>query len=198
MLLPKGVEEAQFKRTESGWIFSAPNPWTFGWRRSYRVDDVHKAALALCVRRGRYFRLLVLILMYALPLATFWHFPSLLRAPSPWAWLLLALFYFVICMVSINFCDYLPVRRLLIGLPQTAERISIVEMHSTQARSMSVKALATLTLIEVLGCGVILGYWFLLPRPNPYMLVSAICFGLIATLFLAMLVAKLRTLRAVA
>ena len=57
MLLPKGVEEAQFKRTESGWIFSAPNPWTFGWRRSYRVDDVHKAALALCVRRGRYFRL---------------------------------------------------------------------------------------------------------------------------------------------
>src|SRR6516162_5579289 len=91
MLLPKGVEEAQFKRTESGWIFSAPNPWTFGWRRSYRVDDVHKAALALCVRRGRYFRLLVLILMYALPLATFWHFPSLLRAPSPWAWLLLAL-----------------------------------------------------------------------------------------------------------
>jgi len=71
-------------------------------------------------------------------------------------------------------------------------------MHSTQARSMSVKALATLTLIEVLGCGVILGYWFLLPRPNPYMLVSAICFGLIATLFLAMLVAKLRTLRAAA
>jgi len=198
MLLPKGIEEAQFKRTESGWIFSAPNPWTFGWRRSYRVDDVQKAALALCVRRGRYFRLLVLILMYALPLATFWHYPSLLRAPSPWAWLPLALLYCVICMVSINFCDYLPVRRLLIGLPQTAERIGIVEMHSTQARSMSVKALATLTLIEVLGCGVILGYWFLLLRPNAYMLVGAICFGLIATLFLAMLIAKLRTLRAAA
>jgi hypothetical protein len=197
MLLPSGVEEAQFKRTESGWIFSAPNPWTFGWRQSYRVDDVQKAKLALGVRRGRYFRLLALILMYTLPLAAFWHYPYLLRAPSPWGWLLLALLYFVICTVSINLCDYLPIRHLLIDLPRSAERISIVEMHRTQAKSMSVKALATLTLIELLGCAVILGYWFLLPRHNPYMLAGAVCFGLIAMLFLAMLFTKLRAGRAV-
>ncbi len=42
MLVPKGVEEALFKRVVDGWIFSAPNPWTFGRRHSYLVNDAQK------------------------------------------------------------------------------------------------------------------------------------------------------------
>lgn len=56
MLVPKGVEEALFKRVVDGWIFSAPNPWTFGRRHSYLVNDAQKADLGMRVRRGRYFR----------------------------------------------------------------------------------------------------------------------------------------------
>jgi hypothetical protein len=192
MLIPAGVEEALFKPTAEGWIFSAPNPWTFAPRRSYLVDDAQKAALALRVRRGRYFRLLALIPMLALPLVAFLLFPSILRTPL---WLPLALFV-VVCTVAINLCDYLAVRPLLVGLPRTAERIRLVEMHARQARSMSVKALATLALIEVLACAFNLGEWLLLPRPNPHMLIGAVCLGLMAILFLAMLVTKLRTQRA--
>jgi len=82
MLIPAGVEEALFKPTPNGWIFSAPNPWTFARRRSYLVDDVQKVELAVRVRHSRYFRVLASIAMSALPLATFLLFPSMLRAPS--------------------------------------------------------------------------------------------------------------------
>src|SRR5262249_10279203 len=120
MLVPKGVEEALFKRVVDGWIFSAPNPWTFGRRRSYLVNDAQKADLGMRVRRGRYFRLLALIPMFGLPLATFLLAPSLLRAPSMTTWVLFALFA-VVAGVAMNLCDYLPVRPLLVGLPRTME-----------------------------------------------------------------------------
>jgi len=95
MLVPKGVEEALFKRVGDGWIFSAPNPWTFGRRHSYLVNDAQKAALGMRVRRGRYRRILALIPMFCLPLAAFLLAPSLLRAPSITTWALFALFVVV-------------------------------------------------------------------------------------------------------
>jgi hypothetical protein len=195
MLIPAGVEEALFKPTPNGWIFSAPNPWTFARRRSYLVDDVQKVELAVRVRHSRYFRVLASIAMSALPLATFLLFPSMLRAPSVGTWLLLALFT-VVCTIAMNLCDYLPVRPLLVGLPRTAERIGLVEMLGRQARSMSVKALVTMALIEALASAFTLGSWLLSPRPNPYVLTGTACFGLLTILFLAMLFTKLKAQRA--
>jgi hypothetical protein len=192
MLVPAGVEEALFKPAATGWIFSAPNPWTFAPRRSYLVDDVQKADLALRVRRGRYLRLLALIPIFALQVPMFLLFPFLLRAPSVGTWLLLALFV-VFITVAMNLCDYLAVRPLLTGLPRTAERISLVEMYARQARSMSIKALATVTVIETLACALMFGDWLLSPRHSPHTLVGAACLGTMAILLTAMLLAKLKT-----
>ena len=191
MLVPKGVEEALFKRVGDGWIFSAPNPWTFGRRHSYLVDDAQKADLGMQVRRGRYFRILALMPMFVLPLATFLLAPSLLRAPSITTWVLFALFV-VLASVAMNLCDYLPVRPLLVGLPRTTQRIGLVEMHGRQAQAMSVKALATIALIELLACLAVVAQWLTSVRGNPLMLVTAAIFGLLGILFLRMLLVRLR------
>jgi hypothetical protein len=119
----------------------------------------------------------------------------MLRAPSVGTWLLLALFT-VVCTIAMNLCDYLPVRPLLVGLPRTVERIGLVEMLGKQAQSMSVKALATLAVIETLGCAFIFGEWLQLPRHNAYMLIGAAGLGVMAMLFLAMLFTKLKAQRA--
>jgi hypothetical protein len=192
MLVPKGVEEALFKRVGDGWIFSAPNPWTFGRRHSYLVNDAQKAELAMRVRRGRYFRLLAIIPMFGLPLATFLLAPSLLRAPSITTWVLFALFV-AVASVAMNLCDYLPVRPLLVGLPRTTERIGLVEMHGRQAQAMSVKALATIALIELVACLAVAAQWLTSVRGNPFMLVTAAIFGLMGILFLRMLFVRLKT-----
>jgi len=197
MLVPTGVEEALFKRAVDGWIFSAPNPWTFARRRTFLVNDEQKANLAVQVRRGRYFRLLALIPMFALPAATFILVPSLLRPPSIVTWLLLALFV-LLGTVTMNLCDYLPVRALLVGLPRTTERIGIVEMHLRQAQARSVKALATIALIEVLACILFVAQWLISVRGNSFTLVSAAAFGLLGMLFLGMLFARLRMQRTTA
>jgi hypothetical protein len=130
--------------------------------------------------------------MFCLPLAAFLLAPSLLRAPSITTWVLFALFV-VVASVAMNLCDYLPVRPLLTGLPRTKERIGLVEMHGRQARAMSVKALATIALIELVACLAILAQWLTSVRGNPFMLVSAAVFGLLGILFLRMLFVRLST-----
>jgi hypothetical protein len=144
------------------------------------------------VRRGRYFRLLAIIPMFGLPLATFLLAPSLLRAPSITTWVLFALFV-AVASVAMNLCDYLPVRPLLVGLPRTTERIGLVEMHGRQAQAMSVKALATIALIELVACLAVAAQWLTSVRGNPFMLVTAAIFGLMGILFLRMLFVRLKT-----
>jgi hypothetical protein len=197
MLVPAGVEEALFKPTANGWIFSGPNPLLFARRPTYLVDDALKAKLARLVRRGRYYRLIALISLIVLLFAALLYFPSLIRAPSLSTWLVLALFP-VVSTIALNLCDWLPLRPLLAGLPRTTERISLLEMHDRQAQSMSVKALATLTAIQFGASFFNLWLWLLLPRSNAFVLIGAVCVGLIGALFLAMLVAKLRAQRATA
>ena len=190
MLVPAGVEEALFKPAANGWIFSAPNPWPFGRRQAYLVDDVQKAALAPLVRRGRYYRVLALIPIMGVLFASLFSFPTLL-APSLVSLSMFVLFTIINTLV-LNLCDWVPLRPLLAGLPRSAERISLIEMHGRQAQSMSVKALATLTAIQVLACVLSLGVWVMSPRPSAYLLPGAACMGLTGALFLAMLLAKLR------
>jgi hypothetical protein len=65
-LLPNGLEEAQFKRVPEGWLFSTASPWIFAPRGTYLVSDAQKPAIAERVRRGRYLRLVVILLLMAL------------------------------------------------------------------------------------------------------------------------------------
>jgi hypothetical protein len=195
MFVPAGVEEAQFRPTANGWIFSAPNPCLFGRRRCYIVDDLQKAELAPLVRRGRYYRVLALIPLLVLLFATLFSFPTLIVAPSLATLLVLALLM-LINTVVLNLCDWLPLQPLLPALPRTAERIGFMEMHGRQAQSMSVKALSTIAAIQVLACVFNLGLWVLSPRANAYLLAGVACMGLTAAYFLAMLLAKVRAQRA--
>jgi hypothetical protein len=189
MLVPAGVEEALFKPAAHGWIFSGPNPWLFGRRPTYLVDGAQKAELARLVQRGRYYRVIALVALIVLLFAALLYSPNLIRAPSLSTWLLLAIFT-VVNTIVLNLCDWLPLRRLLARLPRSHERISLLEMHSRQAQSMSVKALATLTAIQFLACLFNLGLWLLLPQANAFVLVAAVGVGLVGALFLAMLLAK--------
>jgi len=149
VLVPAGAEEGLFKPTADGWIFSAPNPWTFARRRSYLVPCAQKAELAQRVRRSMYFRLLSFIPLIAVTATTLFLFPSLLRPTSVGAWLSLALLD-ALATVAINLSDYLAIRPSLAGLPRTTERISLSQMCGRQARSMLVARLATLTTTETL------------------------------------------------
>jgi len=66
-------------------------------------------------------------------------------------------------------------------------------MHGRQAQAMSVKALATIALIELLACLAVVAQWLTSARGNPFMLVTAAIFGLLGILFLRMLFVKLKT-----
>jgi hypothetical protein len=191
MLVPAGAEEGLFKPTADGWIFSAPNPWTFARRRSYFVTSAQKVELARRVRRSMYLRLLTVIPLIAVTATTLILFPSLMRPASVAAWLSLALLM-VLATVAINLSDYLAIRSSLTELPRATGRISLLEMYSRQARSMSVARLATLTAIETFAFIVILAEWLFLPRTSLNMLICAVWFGAIAMLFGAMLFAKLK------
>jgi hypothetical protein len=109
--------------------------------RSYLVGDRQKADLAQRVRRGRYIRLLLLLPMFAPLIAVI----VVERVPP---WLQVSVFT-VVFTVVINLCDYFVVRKVLVGVPRTSQRIGPIEMQGRQARSMSVKALIT---IEALAC----------------------------------------------
>lgn len=43
--------EASFKRADDGYEFRCPNPWLLGSWRWYRVNEVQKRRLALCLRQ---------------------------------------------------------------------------------------------------------------------------------------------------
>ena len=159
-----GAEQALFKPAGGGWIFSAPNPWTFARRRSFLVDDVQKADLVERIRRWRDFRPLLLAMVI------WWGAQRhMLVAPR-----FLVGVFMIVYLVALNLCDYFAVRMALVGRPRTG----LLEIDGRQARSMSIKAVITIALIEALA-------WAFLQSPehSPYLLTAATCFCLLAILF---------------
>ncbi len=59
--------EASFRRADDGYEFRCPNPWLLGSWRWYRVDEIQKRRLALCLRQRQrlVMRLLALCLLVA-------------------------------------------------------------------------------------------------------------------------------------
>ena len=45
-----GLEEVPFKRVSSGYLFQTNNPWFFGPKRRYLVNEAQKAEIAACIR----------------------------------------------------------------------------------------------------------------------------------------------------
>jgi hypothetical protein len=190
-LLPAGVEEAQFKRVPEGWLFTTANPWVFGPRRTYLVNDAQKPALAARVRRSRYIRLILLVPIALLLAAAFIMFPSSLNVRSVQAWLVWGAFV-VLITIAISVSDYLTVRPLLRDVPRSSQKIALTDMLGRQGEAMSVRALAIFTLIFVIGTAGQTYQALTSVRLGALVAISAVAFAWLAFVFGRMLVAKLR------
>ena len=65
------MHERAFKRVPEGWIFRAPNPWLFGPRRHYLIDQAQKSELSIHLRQVYRVveRALIIIVAIAVPVA---------------------------------------------------------------------------------------------------------------------------------
>ena len=193
-LLPAGIEEAQFKRESDGWLFTIANPWIFGRRWTYLITDAQKPVLAARVRRARFIRLLVMLVMMALLVAVLLMVPSLLKTAGIGMALVLSGFVLVVTgMIFVG--DYLTVRPLLQGVPRTTRKFSQRDMLRTQYEAMSVRSLGIFAAIFVLVTLINLASWVASPRASVFLLLAVASSGLFAVLFGGMLIAKLRARR---
>jgi len=193
-LLPAGIEESQFKREPDGWLFTIANPWIFGRRWTYLVNDEQKAVLAAGVRRARYVRLVVMFLMMLLLVGLIVLMPSLLRPASIGPWMVLAGFVFVFSG-ALFVSDYLTVRPLLHGIPRTARKLSYLDMMRGQYNAMSVRALSIFVAIFAFAVIAQGGDFLVSQRIDALRAVSTIGFALFGVMFAGMLIAKLRARR---
>ncbi len=189
-LLPAGIEEAQFKRVPEGWLFTTPNPWIVGRRRTYLVNDAQKPAIAARVRRARFIRLISIVPMMMWLAAAFIMNPTLLNSPSVDTAIVFGGFI-IFMTIAITAADHLTVRSLLRDIPRTAQKITLAEMLRNQAHAMSVKALSIFTLIFIFAAAS-QAFQSLAPEASVFTAIGAVSFALFAIASSGMLFIKLR------
>src|SRR5262249_25360693 len=123
-LLPNGLEEAQFKRVPEGWLFSTVSPWIFAPRCTYLVSDAQKPALAERVRRRRYLRLAVILLLMALMAVGIIMNPTVLMLVKTFSLPGAIVFasFVVLTVSAITVSDYLNIRPLIHDLPRSSRK----------------------------------------------------------------------------
>jgi hypothetical protein len=193
-LLPNGLEEAQFKRVPEGWLFTTASPWIFAPRRTYLISDAQKPALAERVRRGRYLRLVVILLLMALMAVGIIMNPAVLMLVKTFSLTGAIVFasFVVLTVAAITVCDYLNIRPLIGGLPRSSRKIGHADMMQSQAQAMSAPAIAIFaSLFGLATAGKT--YEALTSASGNWMAaVAAACFAPFALVFISMLVVKLR------
>ena len=148
--LPAGIEDAQFKRTPDGWVYTTLSPWIFAPRRSYLVSDEVKPALAARVRRGQYLQMLTILPIILLLGVLFGIYPQILKQAL--AVQLLAFAAFVVAIVAtIALTNYFAVRPIVKDLPRTGGGLRYFEHFSRQGEVLSVKVLALITALFAFG-----------------------------------------------
>ena len=193
-LLPNGLEEAQFKRVPEGWLFTTASPWIFAPRRTYLVSDAQKPVLAARVRRGRYLRLVVILLLMALMAVGIIMTPAVLMLVKTFSLTGAIVFasFVVLTVAAITLCDYLNIRPLVGNLPRSSRKIGHADMVQSQAQAMSGSAIvifASLFVVATAGKT----YEALTSASGNWMAaVAAACFAPFALVFISMLVVKLR------
>jgi hypothetical protein len=193
-LLPHGLEEAQFKRVPEGWLFTTASPWIIAPRRTYLVGDAQKPAIAHRVRRGRYLRLAVILLLMALMTAGIVISPAVLTLVKTFSLTGAIVFasFVVLTVAAITLCDHLNIRPLIHDLPRSSRKIGHADMMKSQTQAMSAPAIAifaSLFLVATAGKT----YEALTSTSGNWMAaVAASCFAPFALVFIGMLVVKLR------
>jgi hypothetical protein len=193
-LLPNGLEEAQFKRVPEGWLFTTASPWIFAPRRTYMVNDAQKPALAERVRRGRYLRLVVILLLMALMAVGIIMNPAVLMLVKTFSLTGAIVFasFVVLTVTAITVCDYLNVRPLIGDLPRSSREIGHADMMQSQAQAMSAPAIAIFASLFVVATAGKTYEALTSASGNWMAAVAAACFAPFALAFISMLVVKLR------
>jgi hypothetical protein len=193
-LLPNGLEEAQFKRVPEGWLFSTVSPWIFAPRRTYLVSDAQKSALAERVRRGRYLRLVVILLLMALMAVGITMSPAVLMLVKTFSLTGAIVFasFVVLTVAAITVSDYLNIRPLVHDLPRSSRKIGHADMMQSQAQAMSAPAIAIFASLFVVATAGKTYEALTSASGNWMAAVAAACFAPFALVFISMLVVKLR------
>jgi hypothetical protein len=193
-LLPNGLEEAHFKRVPEGWLFTSVNPWIFAPHRVYLVSDAQKPAIAERVRRGRYLRFAVILLLMALMAVGIIVNPAVLALAKTFSLTGAIVFasFVVVTVAAITACDHLNIRSLIRDLPRSSRKIGHADMVQSQAQAMSAPAImifASLFVAATAGKT----YEALTSASGNWMAaIAAACFAPFALAFISMLVVKLR------
>jgi hypothetical protein len=193
-LLPNGLEEAHFKRVPDGWLFTTVSPWIFAPPRTYLVSEAQKPAIAERVRRGRYLRFGVILLLMALMAVGIIMNPAVLALVKTFSLTGAIVFasFVVLTVAAITACDYLNIRPFIRDLPRSSRKIGHADMVQSQAQAMSAPAIvifASLFVVATAGKT----YEALTSASGNWMAaIAAACFAPFALAFISMLVVKLR------
>ena len=119
----EGWENIFFKRVLTGWVFQAPSPWLFGSRRYYLASETQRAEIIAFFDDVSWRRIIAALLLATvvcgLMALALWLIPRL------WNSILLTMLPISIVAGSlINAYFWWTLRPLLVGVPQTTERIT--------------------------------------------------------------------------
>jgi hypothetical protein len=193
-LMPKGLEECQFKRVPEGWLFTTVSPWIFAPYRVYLVSDAQKPAIAERVRRGRYLRLAVILALMAFIAIGIVMNPAittLVKTFSLTSAIIFAL-YVVVTVAVITASDYLNIRPLIRDLPRSSRKIGYADMVKSQGQAMSVPTISIFASLFVVATAGKTYEALTSPSGSWMASVAAACFAPFALAFISMLVVKLR------
>jgi hypothetical protein len=193
-LLPNGLEEAQFKRVPEGWLFSTVSPWIFAPRRTYLITDAQKPAIAGRVRRARYLRLLVILLLLAVMSIGIIMNPAVLMLVRTFSLTGAIIFasFVVLTVAAITVCDFLTIRPLIRNLPRSSRKIGHADRIQCQAQAMSAPAIAIFASLFVVATAGKTYEALTSASGNWMAAIAAACFAPFALAFIGMLVLKLR------
>jgi hypothetical protein len=128
-----GMDEVPFKRVPEGWVFGAPNPWLFGSRRYYLLNDQQKSEVGARLRRMWWMLLAAIVVAVAVIVPV--TMPQLQQYPLT-TFAADVLIGLVIGMaLNAYFCR--SIRPIIAGLPTTANRITQGDVFRTQVTVLS-------------------------------------------------------------
>jgi len=149
-----GLEEAQFKPIDGGYVFQSQNPWLFGPSHNYLVDETQKVAIASCLREVlREVKQVAVVAMFVLPVLMIAGAFLLIKIGCPIhiATVVLTLFGFGPLLGMVHVYRMGRLRHLIANLPRTSDRISLREINSNIAAHMSPKLLWLLLVCMSIG-----------------------------------------------
>jgi hypothetical protein len=162
--------------------------------RTYLVSDAQKPAIAERVRRGRYLRLVVILLLMALMAVGIIMNPVVLMLVKTFSLTGAIVFasFVVMTVAAITVCDYLNIRPLIGDLPRSSRKIGHADMMQSQVQAMSAPAIAIFASLFVVATAGKTYEAFSSASGNWMAAVAAACFAPFALAFISMLVVKLR------